>query len=103
MVHHLHTSSITPQWHAVFNNTFSTVSAPSTAPPPHWEDLVHNCSVKYFMVKYDDKGNPLPLLPVPVNWDLPDLMTPLAPSVPPTPLFQHLIQGSRAQLLPYLV
>eukprot|EP00957_Ditylum_brightwellii_P003393 257574-Ditylum_brightwellii.AAC.1 len=61
------------------------VSAPSTVPPPCWEDLVHSCSVKYFTVKYNNEGETLPLLPVPVNWDLLNLTAPPAPSAPSNP------------------
>eukprot|EP00957_Ditylum_brightwellii_P172895 13162557-Ditylum_brightwellii.AAC.1 len=85
LVCHLHTGSVTPQQHVVFDDTFFTVSTPSTAPPPHWEDLVHNCDVKYFTVEYNIKGKPLPLPLVPANWCLPNLMTPPAPSALPNP------------------
>ena len=38
------TKSITPQFHMVYDDWFSTVANEGLAPPPNWQDLVENAS-----------------------------------------------------------
>ena len=61
LVRNLHTGSIGPQYHVVYDNWFETVHVDGSEPPPEWEVLVTN-SRYHADFEEDDLGLTLPHL-----------------------------------------
>jgi hypothetical protein len=74
LILHLTTGHVSPQWHCVFDDLFSTVVSPSGMidqrfDADEWNKMLSNGREQYAEEEFDDYGDPIPLPPLAPEWN----------------------------------
>ena len=108
---HLTTGTVSPQYHVVFDDLFSTVSTADTGPNSidtsrfdslSWSRLVASGLERYVEEEFDSAGRPIPLPNLAPEWSPSPSEPPLQSLQPPPPLDSPTSVAEELSRLPFL-